>query len=279
MQEKRRKARKESIMKIELLKKEDRMVSFLVEDSTDYFINTIRRIAMAEVPVLAIEDVEFRKNSSVLYDEMIALRLGLLPLTTDLKSYTLPSECGCKGEGCAKCQVKLTLKIPKEKGEGMVCASDMKSKDPEVKPVYPKMPIVKLIKEQQLELEATAMLGKGKKHVKWSPGLIYYRAVPEVELTGKGTENKELVALCPKHIFELKGNKVAVEKDNLMDCDMCLACADQFPDAVKVTGKTNDFIFTIESWGQLSPKEILIRASEIFDEKLDAFATLVKEAE
>ena len=93
------------------------------------YLNTIRRFMMEEVPVMAIEDVEFKKNSSVLYDEIIAHRLGLLPLSTDFKSYTLPEKCSCKGEGCARCQLKLTLK---GKGPGTVYASDIKTKDPKV---------------------------------------------------------------------------------------------------------------------------------------------------
>ena len=53
-----------------------------------------------EVPTMAIEDVEFRKNNSILYDEMLAHRLGLVVLKTDLKSYDLLEECTCKGKGC-----------------------------------------------------------------------------------------------------------------------------------------------------------------------------------
>jgi len=107
---------------------------------------------------MAIEDVEVRKNSSSLYDEMIAHRLGLIPLTTDLKSYNLPSECKCEGKGCARCQLVLTLSA---KGPGIVYSSSLKSKDPKVKPVFDNFPIVKLLKGQEIELEATATLGTG----------------------------------------------------------------------------------------------------------------------
>ncbi len=62
-----------------------------------------------EVPTMAIEDVEFRKNNSILYDEIIAHRLGLVPLKTDLKSYNLPEKCKCKGEGCARFQLTVPI--------------------------------------------------------------------------------------------------------------------------------------------------------------------------
>ena len=94
--------------------KEKNKVSFVLMNSTPSFANVIRRAIIEEVPVMAIEDVEFRKNNSILYDEIIAHRLGLLPLTTDLKSYNLSSECKCKGKGCARCQLKLTLKAKVE---------------------------------------------------------------------------------------------------------------------------------------------------------------------
>ena len=67
-------------------------------------VNTLRRLMLNEVPTMAIEDVEYKKHSSALYDEMIALRLGLVPLTTDLEGYNLPWECSWEGAGCAKCR-------------------------------------------------------------------------------------------------------------------------------------------------------------------------------
>ena len=56
-----------------------------MKDTTPSFANTLRRVVTEDVPTMAIEDVEFRKNNSILYDEIISHRLGLIPLTTDLK--------------------------------------------------------------------------------------------------------------------------------------------------------------------------------------------------
>ncbi|MEM4397652.1 MAG: DNA-directed RNA polymerase subunit D, partial [Candidatus Woesearchaeota archaeon] len=77
-------------MKIEILNEKDNKMSFLLKDSNPAYANALRRIMINEVPVMAIEEVEFKKNSSALYDEIIAHRLGLIPLTTDLSSYELP---------------------------------------------------------------------------------------------------------------------------------------------------------------------------------------------
>lgn len=256
--------------------KDKNKLSFVLMDSTPSFANIIRRTIIEEVPVMAIEDVEFRKNNSILYDEIVAHRLGLLPLTTDLKSYNLLSECKCKGKGCARCQLKLTLKA---KGPGMVYASDIHTRDASIKPVYPKTPIVKLLKNQSLELEATAILGKGKEHAKWSPGHVYYKNKPVIEVDLKKCDGcGKCVEQCPTKTIEIKDNKAAVSKDHLMDCHLCNACVDSCPsEAIAVKGST-DFIFYVESWGQLDSKKILLEASRILDQKLDEFSEKLKEA-
>ena len=278
MQEKRRKKRNKGMIEIKLIDqdKEKNKVSFEMADTTPSFANLLRRAISEEVPVMAIEEVEFRKNSSILYDEMIAHRLGLTSLTTDLKSYNLPSECKCEGKGCARCQLKLTIKA---KGPGMVYASEIESKDSAVKPVFPKTPIVSLLKNQALELEATAILGQGKEHVKWSPGLAYYKNKPLIEIDLKKCDAcGKCVEQCPTKTINITDNKAVVSKDHLMDCHLCAACIDACPkEAIKIT-RTNDFIFYLESWGQLDCKKVLLEASSIIDKKLDQFAETLKQA-
>src|SRR3989344_3950598 len=118
------------------------------------FANALRRAIMERVPTMAIEDVEFHKNSSILYDEFVAHRLGLLPLKTDLKSYNLKEKCKCNGEGCGRCTLKLTLNA---KGPCTVYAKELHSDDPKVVPIHGETPIVKLHKGQEIELIATAV--------------------------------------------------------------------------------------------------------------------------
>ena len=262
-------------MEIRLLenKKDENKISFILKGSNASYANALRRIMMEEIPVMAIEDVEITKNSSILYDEIIAHRLGLLPLTTDLKSYNLPENCKCEGKGCARCQVKLTLQA--SKGSGMVYASEIKSKDSAIKPAHPKMPIVKLLKSQQLELEATAVLGKGKVHSKWSPCLVYYKKKPVVEI-GNVKNPEEVVDKTHGNIFEIKNHKLEVIKENLFKYDLAGVAEEVSNGEIKVT-YVDDYIFNIESWGQLSCKEIVTKAVEIFNEQLDEFAEKVKE--
>jgi len=278
LQKKRWKKRKEGIkIEVEILDKDEKnnAVLFLVKNSSPYFMNVIRRIIVEEVPTLAIEDVEFRENSSALYDEMVALRLGLLPIKTDLKSYELPEKCSCKGAGCAKCQLKLHLKVKADKYGVVVRAKDLKSKDPKAKPVFGEMPIVKLMKGQALELEAVAVLGKGKKHSKWSPAHVYYKNVPIIEI-GNVKNPDEVISNCPVGVFEIKGGKLVVKKDKLYDCNLCNACVDISNGAVKVEPDEKNFVFYVESFGQLGVKEILKQAVDELNEKCDQFIDALK---
>ena len=200
-------------MKLTKERKKGEFLEFTMEDEP-WYANTLRRLILSEVPIMAIELCEISKNGSALYDEMLAHRLGLVPLTTDLKGYNLPTdEEKDSGEYLAKSSCKLTLKA---KGPGIVYAKDLKSKDPKVKPVYPDMPIVKLLEGQEVEIVATAVMGQGKDHVKWSPG----------------------------HAFFRKGEK--------------------------------GLFFSVESWGQLKPNEIVEAAIDQYNTQLKEFDTLIK---
>jgi len=261
-------------MDVEVLSQDKKTgkLTFVLKDATPAFANMLRKTIVDEVPTMAIEDVEFRKNSSVLYDEIIAHRLGLLPMKTDLKSYMVKDECKCGGEGCNRCELKLILK---QKTGGIVYASDMESKDPKVVPVYPEMPLAKLGKGQSLEFVATAILGRGKEHVKWSPGLVFYKYLPVVEVTKDVKDHKGVVESCPVNVFELKNNKAVVNPKNAMKCHLCGNCI-EVDAGVKLNEKDTEFIFTVEPWGQLSAKEMVEEAMDIFKSKIDAFSKEIK---
>lgn len=257
-------------MEMKILSKDNETMVFLIKDADVTAVNTLRRLIHNEVPTLAIEDVNFLKNSSAMYDEFIAHRLGLLALKTDLKSYTMPDKCKCKGKGCAHCQLYLSLKA---QGPKTVYAEEIVSKDPKAKPVYPKTPIVKLLKKQVLEFEAVAVLGIGKDHMKFSPGLVFYQGYPIIKI-GNVKNPEAIASICPTKVFEVKNNKLVVADEK--KCILCNACAESSPE-VKVEGSKKDFIFTVESFGQLTPGEIVIKAFDVFDDKLEEFGKLISE--
>lgn len=251
-------------MKLEILEKSNEHLAFTLSSADKYFLNALRRTIIEEVPTMAIEDVEFRKNNSSVYDEIISHRLGLIPLKTDLKSYNFMSECKCDGAGCARCQVKFKLNDNKP---GMVYASKLKSQDPKVVPAFDGMPIVKLLDGQQLQFEATAILGKGKEHSKWSPGLMFYYQMPVIEIKPQA---KDVISTFK--FFEVKGNKATLKKGKYIEYNRIEAALEQLPKgSYELKHEENEFVVYLESFGQLKPKAILVRAAEELDLQLDDF--------
>ncbi|MFC1698155.1 DNA-directed RNA polymerase subunit D [Nanoarchaeota archaeon] len=260
-------------MKINLIEK-TKDKSIIELDNVGFsFANVLRKNVISKVPTMAIEEVEIRDNSSVLYDEILAHRLGLIPLKTDLKSYNLPENCSCKGEGCAQCQLKLKLTA---KGPGIVTASKIKSDDPKVVPVDEKMLIAKLLKDQRIQFIAKAQLGKGKDHAKWSPGHIYYKYKPIIEIK-KDPKNPEAIAeVCPVDVFDVKGGKLKINKDNLLKCHLCNACVDASDKNIITNESEDSIILYVEPWGQLSVKEMLSKAVDIYMNDIDELGELIK---
>ncbi len=255
-------------MKIKIIEKGKLQLTFVIEGITEAKANTIRRYMINEVPTLAIENVTIQKNNSAFYDEILAHRLGLIPLKTDLKSYKEKEECPCEGKGCAQCTLLLSLKA---KGPCTVYSSALESQDPKVTPAIDNIPVVKLTKNQELKIEATAILSKGKKHMKFSPGLVYYSGYPTITIE-KRTGIKKCIEACNDNLVE-KGDHLAI-KDIRKWNDACEEICEK--NGMKVTASKEDFIFTIESWGQLQPKEMLLKAIDIYEDKLNEFAKQVK---
>lgn len=260
-------------MQVEIRKLDGDEMEFVLTESNPAFTNSIRRAAIREVPTMAIDEVEVKINDSAMYDEIISHRLGMIPLRTPTKGYSLPSECGCREGRCSKCSVELALK---HEGPGPVTSGSLKSSDEEVVPANGSIPIVKLEKGQLLELNAIARLGLGSEHAKWQPGIVAYKYMPVLEFDSKLCDACEAcVKACPREILEIVDNKVKVK--DLTQCILCKACADKCPHkAVKVSGDPTTFIFRIESTGTLPPEQILLKAIDALGKKFEEFPKLVK---
>ena len=141
-------------MKIEMLDQKENELIFMIEGINNAIANTIRRTVISEVPTLAIDEIEFIKNQTPLYDEILAHRIGLIPIKTDLRAYSL------KEEASSKATTELTFTL-RAKGPKTVYSGDLKSKDPKCVSVYENIPLVSLLKDKELVFEATAILGKG----------------------------------------------------------------------------------------------------------------------
>ncbi|MEM2133354.1 MAG: DNA-directed RNA polymerase subunit D [Candidatus Freyarchaeota archaeon] len=263
-------------MNIRILSKDTNNLRFLLENVDVAFANALRRIILAEVPTMAIEEVIIIENTSPLFDEILAHRLGLIPLKTDLENYVLPEECSCQGAGCTQCQLTFTLEREAEEEGVTVYSGDLKSQDPSVVPVSDKIPIVRLARGQRIVLEAYASLGQGKDHAKYQPvSTCAYKYKPIVQLEGDKCEAcGECVTICPKGVLDLK-NKSIVIKD-VLNCSLCKSCEEKCEfDAIHVDADDSSFIFSIESTGALPPEKIVETAIEIFEKKVKQLQSLL----
>ena len=267
-------------LKIEVLEKDEANLRLAIKEADVPLMNALRRIALAQVPSMAIDEVVMIENSSILQDEVIAHRLGLTPLKTDLDSYNLPEDCECQSEfGCNLCRVTLTMDAEAAEGTRTVYSGELVSENPDIIPVSDKVPIIKLAKGQKLKLEAYARLGKGKNHAKWQPvAVCAYKYYPKIEVPSKECKDcSECVDICPKKVYAMKENKVEVR--DLLACNLCMDCVEacpQKPPAIKVEWEKNAFIMNIESTGALPPERVIQEAAKILDKQLKEFTKQVK---
>ena len=193
---------------IEIIKEDKEKISFKTDISIN-LANAIRR-SVLEIPVLAIDEVEFTKNDSALYDEIIAHRLGLTPLKREDKGGV--DKCTCKGQGCSKCTINLKLSAS---GPCEVSSDELR---PKSKVVY-KMPITLLKEGQELELNAKARWGRAIEHSKYSPGLVFYRDLAEIKIKD---DDEDVGNSCPVEAIEFKEGKLKTK--DVSKCDLCMVC-------------------------------------------------------
>jgi len=224
---------------------------------------------LTECPVLAIEEVIILENTSPLYDEIIAHRLGLIPLKTDLDTYNLRDRCTCEGQGCPACEVSLMLDKESDKDLMTVYSRELIPDDPKVVPVIGDVPILKMSKNQRVSIQCIARLGLGKNHARFQPvsTVSYkYKAIIEIDNSIVTSDlADEISDQCPKKVFTVKGGKLKVVNNEA--CTLCNACTDIDPNAVKIIPVESEIIFFIESTGALDPVTILKKSLAIIKEK------------
>jgi DNA-directed RNA polymerase subunit D len=188
---------------LEVVSKTNERIVLRFNNIPRQYINAIRRISISEVPTLAIDDVVMMENSSVMHDEAIAHRLGLIPLRTDLKRFVLPQDCDCNNSlGCSKCRVLLVLDSEANDKTKVVTSGELVSEDEVVTPVSRDVPIITLAPSQKLKFEAYARLGLGSNHAKWQPttcstvtdGKDQNQSILTVETTGALTAEETIDA-------------------------------------------------------------------------------------
>ncbi|MBU0760069.1 MAG: DNA-directed RNA polymerase subunit D [Nanoarchaeota archaeon] len=209
--------------------------------------NALRR-SVSEVPTLAFDELEIYKNDSALYDEVIANRIGLIPLKTE-KSMTS--------------KTKIDFKLSK-KGPCTVYSEDLQGP---AEIIHKKIPITLLRENHKLELTATAALGIAVDHAKHIPGLCFYRHILEVSSSPQ----------IDKIVENSKGLIKAQKKGAKWLCDLNEAEIKKIERIDKNAIEDSDeLIFIIESYGNMPAKDILAGAAKVLESNLNQFEKEIK---
>lgn len=246
-------------MKFELIELREDYIRFLLSGVTAAFANGIRRACMSEVPVLAIDEISIYNNTSVLFDEQVSLRLGLVPLQAeDLDQFSRPEDCQCEGAGCPGCRIDFMLSA---EGPGTVYSKDIQFTDGSVKPAFDMIPIVILGEGEKLVIEGFATRRVGKSHAKWQSGtLCGYKNLPSIEI-GACTGCGKCVEVCPRNVLVMEDGKA--KATNTVECSLCKLCINACEaGAMKVTPVLDSFVLTVESGGSMPAKELVARSSD-----------------
>lgn len=155
---------------------EERKGKFILKNSSPAMANALRRTMLTDIPKMAIDKVEFHlgpimandkeyESVTPLFDEIIAHRLGMVPVPTDFQLFSAQEDCVCNGEGCPSCTIMYSLnKI----GPCTILSGDlMPLGNPDLKVKDEFIPIVELTDGQAVLIYATAIMNTAKKHVKW----------------------------------------------------------------------------------------------------------------
>ena len=270
-------------MKVRIIDLDENKIRFTLDGVDVAFANALRRTMISDVPCMAMDDLFIFDNSSVIHDEVLAHRIGLVPIKTDLDNYILPEECECQSElGCEKCRVVLTLDVEAETDTKTIVSGDFVSVDPHVVPSSPDIPLTKIAPGQAVRLEAYAKLGRGRDHAKWQPvSEAIYRHIAEIDVDEERcTVCAECVKVCPRDVFKIeKGKLMIVDVNACTLCGECVKACPVEPGAVTQGLIVNTYLFTVESTGCLPPERIVSEAGKVLLAKLDEFTEKIEKGE
>jgi DNA-directed RNA polymerase subunit D len=258
-------------LKTQIISLNEETIRFLIEGVDVAFANALRRTMISEVPIMTIEDIFFFDNSSLVPDEVLAHRIGLVPLKTNLDAYVLPEDCDCDAElGCPKCRAILTMDIEAKDNTITVYSGDLVSEESSTSPASMKIPLAKLAPGQAIRFEAYAQLGQGKVHSKWSPvSMCVYQNVSLVPINDKAAA-QECVNVCDDKTAIINGNNLKIlDIQRFESCKMCRELIHH--EMIMSHLKQDEFLFTVESNGALPPQRVVEEAVKILKKKLVGF--------
>ncbi len=217
------------------------MLVMVSEKETPALLNALRRAVISEVPAMAVSEVDFYENNSAMFNDYLANRIGLIPLTWE--------------EGIED-DVRITLSLNVEAVEEIktIYSRDLVSTDPKIKVFTETIPIMVLNKGQRIRAEGFAVKGTAKQHARFQSAMASY---------GKAGEFKA-VDKCKKCSSPMTAFAPLVGKKDLPDNSfLCSNCEKQ-------DGEGKEFLFIVESFNNLSAKEQFDRALKVLERKSKA---------
>ena len=278
------------MVKIEILKEEDNKILVLLSKTDRSFANALRRSLISDTPKMAIDSVRFQlgtkeqddeiwETTGPIPDEMVAQRLAMIPIPTVHDKFYFQDECpNCKDlveadRGCLECQMIYTCVVFGTEEGRWVIAGDMKylgEEALEIPDEFKSIPITKLMKGQMIEFYATAIMGRGRDHTKWSPVCGVTFQPRRIGVLNNKTKAKILwdmdLEISAKD-FNKDGkledvDKVAILSDELNHVGEGTEASRTFKDAISLEEVSGEFILSFETDGSMSPKTAFMKAVE-----------------
>ena len=269
-------------------------IRILISESDASQVNAIRRALIADVPKLAITRVDFSQgvtqdnkgevveSVNVLPDEVLAHRLAMIPIPTNLdEGLVFPDQCqNCmdvveKDKGCPMCQVLYTLSArgpasDAEENFKTVYAGDITTiSDPvfDIRDEHKQIPLTVLAKGQFLEFYAFAVLGRGRDHAKWSPVAAVGFQPQQIAVLNKPKKASALFNLgltttdgTPIDAKLFGKDKKLTDVNHVMDLEKALhqvgpgtGREGDFDDAITLEPVDGAYVFSYETDGSLDP--------------------------
>ena len=274
-------------MKLTVLEATDTFLKVRFDDVAPHVVNALRRTLVADVPKMAIEDVEFHlgpiraedgkeyESVAPLFDEIVAQRLGLVPIPTDLTLFNRRQDCpNCKGEGCPSCTIIYSLN---KRGPATVFSGDLEPiGDTGLRIRDANIPITKLGEGQALLVYATAQLGTGREHAKFQVAQgAGYAFVPVLRVGGKTFEaSQSKVPACTDHVLV----PTSAEEETVelrADCKACKRFSEEYDaKTVKVWWDPSKVVLHFETDGSLSANETFVAALDILEKRFREVGTI-----
>lgn len=243
-------------------------------------INSIRRILISEIPSYSLDTIELKKNNTIMNDEYLAHRIGLIPFTfvENEDNFRNQEDCNCIN-GCEKCHLYFLLEKENNTNELLpVYSSDFQlesNKNYNIKPVEYKnfkngILICYLDKNESISLRCRIHKGIGKDHAKWScVSNTSFKEISSIKIMKNKLSEEEtnkVISSCPVNLFYQEDGILKIKNEE--NCIQCSQCTENTN--IELSYHPKNFLMNIESNGSYTIKDLFQKSLSILDKKLNS---------